>query len=86
MRLTSTTAHRAESRSTVHWPRTFLARSLCGVCLVALPAGSAVSQESLAGRRVVVIHDKAPLAVSGQAVSMAEECTVFIPHAARIET
>ena len=44
---------------------------------MALTAGSAVSQESLAGRRVVVINDKAPLAVSGQAVSMAEECTVF---------
>ena len=44
---------------------------------MALSAGSAVGQQSLAGKRVVVIHHGAPLAVSGKAVATAEECAVF---------
>ena len=44
---------------------------------MALSGGSAVGQQSLAGKRVVVIKDKAPLAVSGQAAATASEGTVF---------
>ena len=77
MRQTSTTAHRIESSFAIHWSRTCQSHFLCVGCLVALSSGSAPAQESLAGKRVVVINDKAPLAVSGQAVSMAEECSVF---------
>ena len=60
-----------------YWPSTILARSLCVVCLVALSGGSAVAQQSIVGKRVVVIKDKAPLAVSGQTAATAKECTVF---------
>ena len=37
----------------------------------------AVAQPSLAGKRVVVIKDQAPLAASGKEVAKADECSVF---------
>ena len=36
-----------------------------------------MAQPSLIGKRVVVIHDKAPLAVSGKTAATAGECSVF---------
>ena len=77
MRPTSASAHRSEFWFAVQWPRPFLARLLGVVCLVAVSGGSAVGQQSLAGKRVVVIKDKAPLAVSGQTAATASEGTVF---------
>lgn len=78
MRPTSASAHLSEFWFAVQWPRPFLARLLCVVCLVALSAGSAVGQPSLAGKRVVVIKDKAPLAIlhPPSLVAMASPCSV----------
>ena len=50
----------------------------CASLSLAWPSPSlAVAQPSLAGKRVVVIKDQAPLAASGKEVAKADECSVF---------